>query len=59
MDWQLHVLRSLLVVRYVLRPNPYEDQKELLSNKMIIVALIIPVITVALAEVGLFNFFGA
>lgn len=39
--------------------KPYEDQKELLSNKMIIVALIIPVITVALAEVGLFNFFGA
>ena len=38
--------------------NPYEDQKELLSNKMIIVALIVPVITIIAAEVGLFNLFG-
>ena len=38
--------------------NPYEDQKEPLSNKMIIVALIVPVITIIAAEVGLFNLFG-
>lgn len=37
--------------------NPYKDQKELLSNKMIIVALVIPVLTIILAEVGLFNLF--
>lgn len=39
--------------------NPYEDQKEGLSNKMIIVALVIPVITIIVAELGLFNLFGA
>ena len=39
--------------------NPYEDQKELLSNKMIIIALIIPLITIVAAEAGLFNIFGA
>ncbi len=39
--------------------NPYEDQKEVLSNKMIIVALIVPVITIVAATVGLFSFFGA
>lgn len=38
--------------------NPYEDQKEMLSNKMIIVALIVPFITIIAAEIGLFNFFG-
>lgn len=39
--------------------NPYEDQKELLSNKMIIAALVIPVITLIAALVGLFNIFPA
>ncbi len=39
--------------------NPYEDQKEMLSNKMIICALIIPVITIIAALVGLFNIFPA
>jgi len=37
--------------------NPYDDQKELLSNKMIVVALVVPVITIIAAEVGLFNIF--
>ena len=31
--------------------------KEELSNKMIVVALIVPVITIIAAELGLFNFF--
>lgn len=39
--------------------NPYEDQKELLSNKMIVVALVIPVITIVASLVGLFNIFPA
>lgn len=39
--------------------NPYEDQKELLSNKMIMVALVIPAVTIVLAEIGLFNLFQA
>lgn len=38
--------------------NPYEDQKELLSKKMIIVALIVPVLTIVAATLGLFSFFG-
>ena len=38
--------------------NPYEDQKELLSNKMIVVALVVPVITIVAATLGLFSFFG-
>lgn len=37
--------------------NPYEDQKELLSNKMILVALIVPVITIVVSILGLFNLF--
>lgn len=39
--------------------NPYEDQKELLSNKMIVVALIVPVITIIAATLGLFGLFPA
>lgn len=39
--------------------NPYEDQKEVLSNKMIIAALVIPVITIIAATVGLFSIFPA
>ena len=39
--------------------NPYEDQKELLSNKMIIAALVVPVITIVASLVGLFNIFPA
>ncbi|MCM1296546.1 MAG: SLC13 family permease, partial [Muribaculaceae bacterium] len=39
--------------------NPYEDQKELLSNKMIIAALVVPVITIIVATVGLFGLFPA
>ncbi len=39
--------------------NPYEDQKELLSNKMIVVALIVPVITIIAATLGLFGLFSA
>lgn len=38
--------------------NPYEDQKEELSNKMIIAALVVPVVTIIAAELGLFNLFG-
>lgn len=37
--------------------NPYEDQKELLSNKMIIAALVCPIVTIAAALVGLFSIF--
>ncbi len=37
--------------------NPYEDQKEQLSNKMIIIAMLIPTITIIVAEIGLFNLF--
>jgi hypothetical protein len=33
-------------------PTPYEDQKELLSNKMIVAALVCPVITIIAAEHG-------
>ena len=39
--------------------NPYEDQKELLSNKMIIAALVCPVVTIIAAELGLFSLFQA
>ena len=39
--------------------NPYEDQKELLSNKMIICAFVIPIITIIAASVGLFSIFPA
>ena len=39
--------------------NPYEDQKELLSNKMIVAALVCPVITIIAAELGLFSLFQA
>lgn len=39
--------------------NPYEDQKELLSNKMIVAALVVPVITIIVATVGLFGLFPA
>lgn len=38
--------------------NPYEEQKELLSNKMILIALLVPVVTIIAAELGLFNLFG-
>lgn len=37
--------------------NPYEDQKELLSRKMIIAALVCPVVTIIAAELGLFGLF--
>jgi len=36
---------------------PDNDVKELLSEKMIIVALVVPVLTFIAAEIGLFNFF--
>lgn len=39
--------------------NPYEDQKELLTNKMIIVAVVIPLITIVAATLGLFSIFPA
>ena len=39
--------------------NPYEDQKEMLPNKMIICALVIPVITIIAASLGLFSIFPA
>ena len=35
--------------------NPYEDQKELLSNKMITAALVVPAITIVATLVGLFS----
>lgn len=37
--------------------NPYEEQKEMLSQKMIIVALAVPVITIIASLLGLFNLF--
>lgn len=37
--------------------DPYEDEKEALPNKMIIVALIVPVLTMIAAECGLFSIF--
>ena len=39
--------------------NPYEDQKEMLPNKMIVCALVIPVITIIAATLGLFSIFPA
>lgn len=39
--------------------NPYGDQKELLSNKMIVAALVCPVVTIIVAELGLFSMFQA
>jgi di/tricarboxylate transporter len=39
--------------------NPYEDQKEVLSNKMIVVSLLCAAITILAAFVGLFNIFPA
>ena len=39
--------------------NPYEDQKEMLPNKMIVCALVIPVITIVAATLGLFSIFPA
>lgn len=37
--------------------NPYEDQKEQLSNTMIVAALIIPVVVIIASMVGLFSIF--
>lgn len=39
--------------------NPYEDQKEMLPNKMIVCALVIPAITIVAATLGLFSIFPA
>ena len=39
--------------------NPYEDQKEMLPNKMIVCALVIPAITIIAATLGLFSIFPA
>lgn len=39
--------------------NPYEDQKEMLPNKMIVAALVVTVLTIVAASVGLFNLFPA
>jgi di/tricarboxylate transporter len=39
--------------------NPYEDQKEAMPNKMIVAAIICPIITVIVCAVGLFNLFPA
>ena len=37
--------------------NPYNEEKEKLSKTLIIMALVMPVISIILAEVGLFNIF--
>ncbi len=37
--------------------NPYEEEKDLLSNKMILIALLVPVLTIIAATLGLFNIF--
>ncbi len=39
--------------------NPYEDQKEKLSNDMIVAALICPALTIVAALLNLFGFFSA
>ncbi len=35
--------------------DPYEDEKEMLPNKMIAVALVVPVVVILAAELGLFS----